>query len=117
MLIYFSNSMVVYNVTVKVDPQIHEEWFEWMKTVHIPNVLTTGMFTKCRLSKLDVQEQDGETYVFQYDCFSQEKLNQYMIHHAPALQKEVIEKYANRFVAFRTVLNVLEEQYARQQQS
>lgn len=109
--------MLVYNVTVKVDHQIADEWLEWMRTIHIPNVLATGAFNKCRLSKLDMKEDDGVTYVFQYDCFSEDDLNRYMIHDAPTLQKEVIDKYATRFVAFRTILNVVEEIYRHDQQS
>ena len=52
--------MLVYNVTVKVDHQIAEEWLDWMRTIHIPNVLATGAFNKCRLSKLDMKEDDEE---------------------------------------------------------
>ena len=39
--------MLVYNVTVKVNTDIHEEWLEWMKKTHIPEVLATGYFSKC----------------------------------------------------------------------
>ena len=103
--------MVVYNVTIKVDPSISEEWLSWMKVHHIPQVLQTGVFTKCRISRLDLQELDGITYVVQYDCYSQEMLNTYMIKYAPNLQKEHIDKFAGKFVAFRTVLQILEEIY------
>lgn len=101
--------MVVYNVTVKLNPEIHEEWLKWMRAFHIPKVLSTGIFNKCRLSKLDTDEIDGVTYVIQYDTPSMEALNKYMAQYAPALQKEHIDKYAGKFVAFRTYLNVIEE--------
>lgn len=103
--------MVVYNVSVKVDLEVHEEWCHWMKVVHIPEVLATGAFSKCRFSKLDMAEDDGATYIIQYDCMSMEMLNKYMSLYAPSLQKKTIERYANRFVAFRTYLQVLEEIY------
>ncbi|MDQ3143029.1 MAG: DUF4286 family protein [Bacteroidota bacterium] len=103
--------MIVYNVTVKVVPEIHDEWLEWMREYHIPEVLNTGAFLKCRISKLDIAEDDGITYSIQYDSYSQEMLTKYMSLHAPAIQKKHIEKYANRFVAFRTIMNVVEELY------
>ncbi|MEO8448027.1 MAG: DUF4286 family protein, partial [bacterium] len=28
--------MILYNVTVNVDDSVHDEWLEWMKTIHIP---------------------------------------------------------------------------------
>jgi hypothetical protein len=34
--------MILYNVTVSVDPEIHDEWLAWMKSKHIPDVLATG---------------------------------------------------------------------------
>ena len=109
--------MVIYNVTVKVNPEIADEWLSWMRIHHVPKVLSTGAFNKCRLSRLDLKEEDGITYVLQYDCLSQESLTKYMIHHAPSLQKEHIDRYANQFVAFRTVLEVVEEIYPKERKS
>lgn len=101
--------MLIYNVTVKINTEIVEEWLSWMRKHHIPKVLETGCFVKSRISKLDIQEADGETFAIQYDCFSQDVLNKYMSLYAPQLQKEHIEKYAGKFVAFRTTLQVIEE--------
>ncbi len=109
--------MVVYNVTVKIDPEIHEEWLQWMRLHHIPKVLGTGIFNKCRISRLELKESDGITYVIQYDAKSHEALNKYMAQYAPDLQKEHIDRYANRFVAFRTYLDVIEEIYPIERQS
>jgi hypothetical protein len=101
--------MLVYNVTVKVNTDIHEEWLEWMKKTHVPEVLATGFFSKSRISKIDIQEDDGVTYAIQYDCFSIKSLNKYMSLYAPALQRKTLDRYTNQFVAFRTVLHVIEE--------
>jgi hypothetical protein len=109
--------MVIYNVTVKINSEIADEWLSWMRLHHIPKVLSTGAFHKCRLSKLDLKEDDGITYVLQYEALSQEVLTKYMIHHAPVLQKEHIDRYANRFVAFRTILEVIEEIYPAKSKS
>mgnify|MGYP002347735554 CR=1 FL=1 len=35
---------LLYNVTIKVESDIHHEWLEWMKTVHIPDVMATNSF-------------------------------------------------------------------------
>jgi hypothetical protein len=109
--------MIVYNVTVKIHRDISEDWLSWMRIHHVPKVLASGAFQKCRLSKLDLEEEDGITYVLQYDAHSHEALRQYMIHQAPGLQKEHIERYANKFVAFRTTLEVIEELYPQKSKS
>ena len=103
--------MIIYNVTVKIDKDKTDEWLHWMKHHHIPEVLNTGFFIKCRLSMLDLSEEDGNTYALQYDCPSMEHLKRYMMLCAPELQKKHMEKYAGSFVAFRTILQVVEEIY------
>jgi len=109
--------MIIYNVSVKINPEIQSDWINWMRTHHIPKVLATGCFLKSRMSKLEIQEQDGITYIIQYELLNSDLLNQYMIHYAPALQKEHIDRYANKFVAFRTILDVLEEFYPTERNS
>lgn len=105
--------MVMYHVTVKITPEKSEEWLHWMKTIHIPEVLNTGYFIKCRLSRLEVDDQDGQTFSVLYDCPSEEYLTKYMSLCAPELQKKHIDKFAGQFVAFRTVLNVDAELYPK----
>ena len=97
--------MILYNVTVSVDPEIHEEWLAWMKSKHIPDVLATGMFTENRLLRvLGTEEGEGCTYSVQYTAHSMDDYERYKAEFAPALQAEHTERYSNRFVAFRTLL-------------
>ena len=58
---------IVYNITVKVDLNIHEEWLEWMKEVHIPDVMNTGHFLDWSIKKiLGDYDEEGVTYAVQY---------------------------------------------------
>jgi hypothetical protein len=53
--------MIVYNVTVKVDLAVAEDWLAWMKTEHIPEVLATGMFISYRMLRiLNDEDPDGK---------------------------------------------------------
>lgn len=99
--------MIIYNVTVNIDNDVHDEWLHWMKTKHIPDVMATGFFLENKLCKVLVEEEQGITYSFQYTCKSMEDLQEYQRLHAPRLQKDVADKYANKFVAFRTLLEVI----------
>jgi hypothetical protein len=100
-----NSSMIVYNVTVNVEDSVHEEWLAWMKDVHIPDVMRTGMFLENRVLKLlQEEETGGVTYAVQYHCESIEKFNQYEKDFAPALRAEHNAKFKDKFVAFRTLL-------------
>jgi len=96
--------MIVYNVTVKVDLDVHDDWLKWMKGVHIPDVMKTGKFLKNGLYRLLIDEADGVTYSVQYQCNSIGELNLYQQEDAPRLQQEHNQRYANKYVAFRSLL-------------
>lgn len=96
--------MIIYNVTVKVEHSIHEDWLDWMKKVHVPEVMATGFFLENYIYKVLVEEEDGITYSVQYYVHSMADYQEYQEKHAPRLQKEHIDRYRGRFVAFRTLL-------------
>lgn len=101
--------MILYNVTLNVDPAIHNDWIDWMQTQHIPDVMATGSFLKFKICKLLRAGEEGVTYSIQYFCESSKVLHQYQVQHAPALQKEHLERYGDKVVAFRSLLEVIEE--------
>ncbi len=100
--------MVLYSVTVNVSEDVHVEWIDWMRKVHVPDVMNTGCFVMHKIMKLKEPKQDGHTYSFQYFCESQDKLNEYQSNFATALQAEHSAKFQNKFIAFRTILDVIE---------
>jgi hypothetical protein len=99
--------MIIYNVTVNIENDVREEWLQWMKEKHIPDVMQTGYFVENKVCKVLVDEEQGTTYSIQYLCESMEKLQEYQQQHSPRLQKEHADKYANKYVAFRTLLEVV----------
>ncbi|MBK8443104.1 MAG: DUF4286 family protein [Sphingobacteriales bacterium] len=101
--------MIIYNVTVKIEHGIESDWLQWMRNVHIPDVIKTGQFVGHRLCRLlEQDEEDGVTYAVQYFCNSLDNINKYREHYATALQAEHQRRYGNHYVAFRTILEVLE---------
>src|SRR5579862_7799347 len=99
--------MYIYNVTIKIQPVDKEEWLSFMLNEHIPQVLATKKFNDYRVCHLlDQDENDGLTYVIQYYFNAIEDYIDYQKKFAPALQKEHADKFKDRFVAFRTVMEV-----------
>ncbi|MER3498721.1 MAG: DUF4286 domain-containing protein [Chitinophagaceae bacterium] len=100
--------MVVYNLTIKVNAEIVEEWMEWLKKEHIPEVMTTGQFTDYKFFRLlEQDETEGTTFVVQYFANSLNHYNQYLSMFAPALRDKSVKKWGNRFIAFRSVMEVV----------
>ncbi len=98
--------MIIYNVTVNVDHDIVEDWLQWMKEKHIPDVMNTGKFTGFKFCKILTAQPDetGQTFAIQYFCNDLATLEDYQQNDAPALQKEHTERYGNKAAAFRTLL-------------
>ena len=101
--------MILYNVTVSIDPAVSEDWLDWMRKQHIPDVMATGCFIESRISRVHGEEDGGITFAITYLSPSLEKLDEYREVHAPRLQKDHSVRYEGRFAAFRTFLSVIEE--------
>ena len=100
--------MIVYNVTIKIARAIHTDWLEWIKEVHIPEVIQTGCFTHATILRLlEVDETEGPTYAIQYFAESKGLYNNYIENHAPGLRQKSFSKWGDKFIAFRSVMQVV----------
>lgn len=100
--------MIIYNVTVNVDKSINSEWLEWIKE-HIPQVLATGKFSEAKLTKVLVDDDEADTYSIQYRAHSKEALIAYYKDDAEGLRKAGVERFADKMLAFRTELEIIDE--------
>lgn len=97
--------MIVYNVTIKTDWAIHAEWMQWMLKEHIPEILSTGLFYQYRMMRLlEADETEGPTYAIQYHAQSKSDYERYIRDFSIALQTKAYEKWGDKFIAFRTVM-------------
>lgn len=97
--------MYIYNVTIKVSHDIKDAWLQWMKEDHIPKMMATNKFEGYRFCKLmDHDDAEGVMYVVQYDCYSRADYNAYIEIHSERLRKESFEKFGDKFIAFRTLM-------------
>ena len=100
---------IIYNVTVNVAEEIEKNWLEYMITKHIPDVLATGMFFKYRISRVLAEGDTGITYAVQYHAKDLESYKLYQQLYAPKLQKEPLELFQDKMIAFRTLLELVHE--------
>jgi hypothetical protein len=99
--------MIIYNVTVKVEKETAPEWLHWMKHEHIPELMRTGLFVDYRLCRLlEQDESEGLTFTAQYFCDNMEHYNTYIQEHSAGMREKSFRRFGNKFVAFRTVMEV-----------
>ena len=97
--------MILYSVTVNIDRTIEQDWLQWMKTIHIPEIMATGLPLANKLLRLLTEiENEGTTYSCQYYFQTMEDYFTYQQLHSPELQQKHHDRYANKYVSFRTLL-------------
>ena len=101
--------MILYNVTVKINATLEEDWLQWMKDIHIPDIMDTGLFSSHKLCRILFEEEDGGvTFAIQYFCDNMTAFEKYQKNYAPSLQAEHTTRYDGQYVAFRTLMEVLD---------
>jgi hypothetical protein len=103
-------SKILYNVTVKIDKEIHKEWLDWMLSKHIPDVMKTECFETFKVTKiLGDDDEYGVSFAIQYIAPNMDTFQDYQLKHAPVLQQEHSDRYMNRYAAFRTMMEIVAE--------
>lgn len=100
--------MIIYNVTIKIETQIADAWLQWLLNEHIPSVMQTDCFVDYKVVRLlELDETEGPTYAIQYYAESKADYNRYIEIHSSKMQKLSFEKWGDRFIAFRSVMEVV----------
>ena len=100
--------MILYNITINVTPDIEEDFIAWMKGIHIPEVLETGIFHEHKFFRLLHDSEDGTTnYCIQYFTESIDQMMEYEEKHAAILRAKAQKRYKDKAIAFRTLLETI----------
>jgi hypothetical protein len=102
--------MILYNITINIDYDVHDDWLGWMKEVHVPDVLKTGLFLNGKICRIHAEEEGGKSYSIQYLLKNMDDYETYQKEFSSKLQQQHSTKYKGKFVAFRTILEVVHDQ-------
>jgi len=100
--------MIIYNVTIKVEEQIADNWLQWLLNNHIPEIMQTNCFIDYKVVRLlEVDDSEGPTYAVQYYAHSKADYNRYIELYASRMRKLSFEKWGEHVMAFRSVMEVV----------
>jgi alpha-amylase/alpha-mannosidase (GH57 family) len=99
--------MILYNITVIMESEIHSDWLNWMQEKQIPKVLETGYFISHRILRVLESPNEGITFCLQFIVDSNEKLNEFNAKHTGLLEANTPEKFNNKLVIFPTVMEFI----------
>jgi hypothetical protein len=97
--------MLLYNETIGIDKDIEAQWLLWMKEEYLPAMMNTGMFNDSKIYRILHDNEDGTiSYSVQYFSPTIEHIQKYLDTFAPKMAAEHHNKFANKHVVFRTLL-------------
>jgi hypothetical protein len=83
--------MLLYNITTKVDNAISDEWLQWQRKIHVPEIMASGLFYEYRVYRLlEQDDSEGKTYITQFLTYSEKIFDEYLLHFAPGLGEKAI---------------------------
>ena len=97
--------MMIYQVKIRIDKEIEQEWLQWMQEVHVPDMISTGLIKSCQILK--PLENISSTYFFNYYFDSETDFEEYEKIHAPALRAHPKEMFPNKFEASRQLFSIV----------
>jgi hypothetical protein len=74
---------IVYEITAAVPPEAARQYESYMRSHHIPDILTTGCFTGASLER-----SEPGRYRARYMAADRESLDRYLAEHAPRLRAD-----------------------------
>ena len=100
--------MLIYNITIQVDWKMHDEWFEWMTDVHIPEIMSTHLFQKYQLGRLkEVDEETGPTYCVQFYAADVAAYKSYLEKYASFYSKRDAHRWGESVISFSTMMELV----------
>lgn len=100
-------SAVLYEVTLRVDAAIADDYRAWLHA-HLREMLALPGFVDARLSEVEEQDSDVATvFCCHYRLHDRAALDDYLRDHAPRMRADGIERFGTRFSAQRRVMTVL----------
>ena len=101
--------MIIYNITTKVHNSIAAEWLQWLKEIHVKDVMESDCFTKFKILKLlEIDETDGPTFAVQFAAESKGLYNRYMEKFAGEMRKRSFDKWGDKFISIRSVMQIVD---------
>lgn len=101
--------MIIYNITLSINPSIECEVLDWLKIEHIPEVLETNLFLESKMFKIieNPKDRTHNSYAIQYKLESWDKFEEYSLKYADQLREKTKQKFGENVLAFRTFLEEL----------
>ncbi len=98
--------MIIYNVTLSIEKEFETEVLQWMKDIHIPEVMQTNKFIDAKMFKIleSPDESIYNSFAIQYSLHNWEDFESYEKEFAAVLREKTRETFGEKILKYRTFL-------------
>ncbi len=97
--------MIIYNITYNIDPEIEQEWLDWMRQVYSEKIRSTELVSSLRILRLLTEiDNGGITYSFQMEFEKTDFLARFEEMYQQAFEGDHHSRFEGKYVSFRSLL-------------
>ncbi|MDE1191209.1 MAG: DUF4286 family protein [Arachidicoccus sp.] len=100
--------MYLYNITIKIEQSIHEDWLAWMKDIYIPKLLSFARFTGYKFYRiLQLDDTDGPTYALQLFADEMKCYDEFITLHHKEIEHMQQQAWGSHMLTFSTLMEIV----------
>lgn len=100
--------MIIFNITTQVSWAIDEHWKRWMVEDCIPEMMSTGLFTRYQMVRLlELDEEEGPIYAVQMYMDKPSAIREYREKHLERFQQKQKEVWGDHAFTFTSLMEVI----------
>lgn len=95
---------IIYNTSFIIQEEIEKEWIDFIRKNYIARLTRYQLCRDIIFTKVSIDQPEGKTYSLQLVFDSQAQQDHFLNNWLPQIEAQIIQKYANRYVCFSSVL-------------
>jgi Domain of unknown function (DUF4286) len=99
--------MLLFNVTVIMEDSIANDWLQWMRADHIPQIMATDCFVSNRLLKILDSPNEGVTYCAQYIAEDIGSYQTFKDNYEQIFTAGMYNEFPNKLVSFSSLMEFI----------
>lgn len=103
--------MYLYNTSFHTESSIAETFVAWLKTIFIPEAMSSGLFSEASLGKILLEIEPGtSSYTLQLKASELDRAQEWNDTIGNSLRSVIIKKFGGKVVFFVTFIEIIDHE-------
>lgn len=103
--------MYLYNTSFHADSSVAETFIAWLKTIFIPEAMSSGLFSEASLGKILLEIEPGtSSYTLQLKASELDRAREWNETIGNSLRSVIIKKFGGKVVFFVTFIEIIDHE-------